>query len=61
MANRYPILNKLPVLLPIMWIHRALKTLLFNKDKAEIIRTRYDNTDISDGQRIIEFKKNIGL
>ncbi len=61
MANRYPVLNKLPVLLPIMWIHRALKTLLFDKDKAEIIKTRYDNTDISDGQRMVEFKKNIGL
>lgn len=61
MANRYPILNKLPFLLPFFWVHRALKTLLFNKEKAEVIRSRYDNTDISYGQKLVNFKKNIGL
>ncbi len=61
MANRYKILNKIPILLPFFWVHRALKTLLFDKEKAETIRSRYDDTDISYGQKLVEFKKNIGL
>ena len=61
MKTRYPILGKLPFLLPFCWVHRALKTLLFDKEKAQEIKGKYDNADMDYGKRLLEFKRNIGL
>lgn len=61
MCNRYPILEKIPVLLPFCWVHRALKTLIFEREKAHNIASRYDNVDLSESKKIQNFKKEIGL
>lgn len=61
MRERYPVLKNAPVLLPFFWIYRAVNTAFFNKEKADLIKNRYENTDLEYGKKIIEFKKNIGL
>lgn len=61
MCTKYPVLHKCPVLLPFLWVHRAFKTVIFNKQKADVIRNRYNNVDIDYGKNLLEFKKNIGL
>jgi len=61
MCERYPILKKVPVLLPFCWVHRALKTLLFERDKAKQIASKYDNVDLTVSKKIQNFKKEIGL
>lgn len=61
MRERYTILKKLPFLLPFCWVHRALKTLLFNKEKANIIREQYRDYDMENSKQLIDFKKEIGL
>ena len=61
MKERYTILKKLPFLLPFCWVHRALKTLIFNKEKADLIRSEHSNYDMEYGKQLIEFKKEIGL
>lgn len=60
MSERYTILKKLPFLLPFCWVHRGLKA-LFNKEKADLIRSQYHDYDMEYGKKLIEFKKEIGL
>ena len=61
MRSRYPILKKLPVLLPFMWVYRALNTVLFNKEKSDIIKNKYEGIDMDYGKQLLEFKEQIGL
>lgn len=61
MSNRYPILVKIPLLLPFCWVHRALKTLIFEREKAHNISSKYDNVDLGESKKIRNFKKEIGL
>ena len=61
MCNRYPILNKIPVLLPFCWVHRALKTLLFEREKAKLIASQYDSSDLEESKQLQKFKREIGL
>lgn len=61
MCDKYGILRKIPVLLPVLWLHRAIKTAFFDKEKADLIKNRYEDADMEYGKKIIEFKKNIGL
>ena len=61
MCNRYPVLEKVPLLLPFCWVHRALKTLIFEREKAQNIASKYDNVDLGESKKIQNFKKEIGL
>lgn len=61
MCERYPVLKKIPVLLPFCWVHRALKTLIFEREKAQNIAEKYDNVDLAESKKIQKFKKEIGL
>lgn len=61
MCARYPILKKIPVILPFCWVHRALKTLIFEREKSQDIASRYDNVDLAESKKIQEFKREIGL
>ena len=60
MKERYTVLKKYPFLLPFCWIHRAYKSVT-NKEKADSIRSRYDDVDMEYGRKLVEFKKEIGL
>ncbi len=61
MCGRYQILEKIPVLLPFCWVHRALKTLLFEREKAHNIASKYDDADLGESRIIQNFKREIGL
>lgn len=61
MKESYPVLKKLPVLLPFLWVYRACKTIFFKKEKAQKIKNRYKNADMQYGKELVEFKKQIGL
>ena len=61
MSVKYPVLKKIPVLLPFCWIHRAVNALLNKKDVVHSISTHYDNADMDAGKRINEFRRSIGL
>ena len=61
MKESYPVLKKLPVLLPFLWVYRAFKTIFFKKEKAEKIKNRYKDANMQYGKELIEFKKQIGL
>lgn len=61
MCGRYPILRKFPVLLPFCWVHRTLKTILFDREKTRSIAIKYDNINVEESRKIFEFKKEIGL
>ena len=61
MCNKYPILEKLPFLLPFFWIYRPVYAMLFKKDSAAVVRSRYNNTDLDEAQQILAFKQSLGL
>ncbi|MBP3360675.1 MAG: nucleotidyltransferase family protein [Clostridia bacterium] len=61
MCGRYPVLRKLPFLLPFCWIHRAVKTILFDREKAKRIASEYDGVEIDESKKVQEFKRKIGL
>lgn len=61
MSVKYPILEKLSVLLPFCWLHRAANALFKKKDVVNEIRTQYDGADMEAGKRINEFRRSIGL
>lgn len=61
MCKRYPVLIKLPILLPFYWMHRAAKSILFHRDKSNAIAAKYDNVNLDNAKKILDFKKEIGL
>lgn len=61
MAVKYPILNKMPILLPFLWVHRALNAFINKKDVTKEILEKYDNADMDAGKKIQEFRKSIGV
>ena len=61
MSKRYPVLIKLPILLPFYWMHRAAKSILFHRDKSNAIAAKYDNVNLENAKKILDFKKEIGL
>lgn len=61
MRKRYCILEKMPIMLPMLWIYRALKTAFFDKEKSKKIREKYDGYDYDEGNYYIQLKKEIGL
>lgn len=61
MKESYPVLKKMPVLLPFLWVYRACRTIFFKKEKAEKIKNRYKDVDMQYGKELVDFKKQIGL
>lgn len=61
MSKNYPILKKIPVLLPYFWIQRAINAFLFKKEKAKQVLTRYNNINMDNAKKTLDFKKEIGL
>ena len=45
MKGYFPILNKVPVLLPFMWVWRAIRAVLFRRGKLKTELDAYSNTD----------------
>lgn len=61
MQVRYPVLKKMPVLLPACWIHRAVNAIINKQDVINGVRTAEDNKNIEEGIRYNEVKANIGI
>lgn len=61
MKLRYPILQKIPLLLPLCWMYRAYDALVLRKERGKQVAERYNNADIAYGEEILLFKKKIGL
>lgn len=61
MCKKYPVLIKMPFLLPFLWVYRALRTILFDREKAHKIASKYDNVNVSESKRIQKFKEELGL
>ena len=60
MKKRYPILKKLPFLLPVMWVVRILSSFSGRKKYAEEAKT-VNSVDIQAKDRQVEFLKRHGL
>ncbi|MDD6483102.1 MAG: nucleotidyltransferase family protein [Clostridiales bacterium] len=58
MRGFYPVLEKAPVLLPVMWLVRAFKAVFVKKSASEYIA---DNADRDEARKLFEFKESIGL
>lgn len=61
MAVKYHILNKLPVLLPFLWVYRALNAFINKQDVTKEILKKYDNADMDRVKKIQEFRRSIGI
>lgn len=61
MAIKYPVLKKHKYLTPIFRIRRAFSAVLKRRDVIRSVSATLDSGDISEGRKILEFKKSIGL
>lgn len=61
MAVRYPILNKFPVLLPAMWVHRIVNALFRKKGSLTNFVHYYDDIKENDISTYKSFVSEIGL
>ena len=61
MKIKYPILNKIPVLLPVMWVYRAIYGVCVKKEIAKGIITKGDDISKESANELSEFKKKIGF
>ena len=61
MCSKYGFLEKLPFLLPFMWVYRAVTAVLFRRKNVEAIKSRHDNVDAEYAKQIVDFKKSIGI
>lgn len=61
MKEKYPILKKLPVLLPFCWIHRGIYTLFFKYKSFRSVIHHFDKADINRGKETADLKKLLGL
>lgn len=61
MRGKYPILRKLPFLLPFCWLHRGIKTVLFNREMITDYNERYSDVSREQIEKMAEFKQSIGL
>lgn len=52
MADKYPVLKKIPILLPIMWVVRFFDILIFKRDK---IKTQINDFETSSAERITDY------
>lgn len=56
MCRLYPILEKMPIILPFCHIHRILKALIFRTDELKVIKENLENTT---EEKILEHKRNL--
>lgn len=61
MRGKYPILKKLPILLPFCWLHRGISCCIFNKEKLISFNERYSDISREQIEKMAEFKRKIGL
>lgn len=61
MCSKYGFLKKLPFLLPIMWVYRAVGAVLFRRGNVETIKNRHRDVDADYSREIVKFKKSIGI
>ena len=61
MSLVYPKLQKYPFLLPYYWILRALKTLIFRRDRIAETAKRYDGIDMNYIKDVAELKKSLDM
>ena len=61
MKQKYKILDKLPVLLPFCWIHRAVYTLCFRFKSIRSVMHHFDGADVEGGKKTADLKKQLGL
>ena len=59
MKNGYPVLRKVPILLPFCWIHRILNRLLFKRDRVKRQLTIASSTD--EINEYLNHISNVGL
>ncbi|MBR2489005.1 MAG: nucleotidyltransferase family protein [Clostridia bacterium] len=58
MCDKYPVLKKVPVLLPFMWIYRVFETLLFDKGK---IKTHQQHLKQMTTENISDLKQALNF
>lgn len=56
MRYAYPVLQKAPVLLPVMWVYRGVKVSLFHRDRIKAKERQLQNAGM---QAIQEFEQNL--
>lgn len=61
MALKYPILKKMPFLLPFAWIYRAAAAVILRKESVNVIKGTENKIDISYAEELSKFKREIGL
>lgn len=61
MAKKYPVLNKLPFLLPFFWIYRGLEIVLFKRNRIKHQSQNVKNQFGENVNRYDEHMKRVGL
>lgn len=61
MEDRYPILEKMPFLLPFCWIHRAVNAMFNKRDIIKSVQESGNRADIEKGQRYNKMKEKLGI
>lgn len=61
MKDKYKILRKFPVLLPVCWVHRVIYVCLFKRKNIRKMMNHFVHADIDMGKKSFELKERIGL
>jgi len=56
MKERYPVLSHVPVLLPVCWIHRGIRVLLFRRSR---IGTFADKIRLTGAQAVDAYERDL--
>lgn len=54
LAYKYPVVTRLPVLVPFVWVVRWIFTLLFRGD---VVRNRYKSLELSTSEKVTSFRQ----
>lgn len=61
MIVKYPIVKRLPFLLPFAWVYRSISALINNKDDVKNMIATNNEINTEDAEKLSKFKKEIGL
>ena len=54
LAYKYPVVTRLPVLVPFVWVVRWISTLLFRGD---VVRNRYKSLELTTSEKVTSFRQ----
>jgi hypothetical protein len=61
LKERYPILEKCPILLPLCWIHRGLAVIFKRRENISALLHAYDGIDMEEIRKIDNLRKELGV